>query len=332
MFNLSDILKKDKDEKDKDAQGSNEPVPKEDVVEETKVINTLYEQLLAKVKDIYKTDLNSSSGIDLGLNILLDRITAGLISNHGRKELLRLCLCDYPVVEDYLYYHVLNVTIICLEIGIGSGYENNQLNELGSGALLHDIGIVRHLNIINKPGKLSDEEFKTVKEHPGVGSDLLSNNSKELGLKVFATVRQEHERVDGLGYPLGLKGQDISEYAQIVAVADVYEAMIHNRPYRSKFTPLQAINSILNNKDAFNSKIIKFLIERIGIFPVGFKVRLNTGEIGVVIEENHVLPLRPVVNIIEDSSGKGLKEVKCIDLAGNPVLYIDDCLEYLKKE
>lgn len=353
MFNLSDILKKHKEEKGRDTRliketGPEEaPLSKKEAAQEVTIasavnrevteekiedIQILYEEVSAKVKDIYKTDLNSSPGDYRGLNILVDRLIAGLISNRGRKELLCQCLYDYPVVEDYLYYHVLNVAVICLDIGIGLGYENTQLKELGNGSLLHDIGIFKYLNIINKAGKLSDEEFKMIKEHPAVGSDLLSNYCKDLGQKVFETARQEHERIDGSGYPLGLKGQDISEYAQIVAVADVYEAMIHSRPYRGKSTPLQTINAILNNKAAFNSKIIKVLIERIGIFPVGIKVRLNTGEIGVVVRENQALPLRPVVNIIQDSSGKGLKEVKCIDLAGNPVLYIEDCLEYLKRE
>lgn len=352
MFNLSDILKKNKEEKAKESRGINEsgpkepPPPKNELVQEVAIasvvnkevleekaedIHILYQEVLAKVKQIYKAGLGQTSAIDLGLEGLLERIIAILANNRARKELLRQCLYDYLLSEDYLFYHVLNVSIISLDLGKGLGYEKTQLIELGSACLLHDIGITGYMNIINMPKKLNAEEFKVIKNHPAVGSDILINNCKDLGQKVFETVRQEHERSDGSGYPLGLKGNEINEYAQILGVADIYEAMIHDRPYRKKNTPLQAVNVILNNKGEFNSRIIKVLIERVGIFPVGIKVSLNTKEIGVVVEENEALPLRPVVEIIQDANGRPLKEVKKIDLAGNPVLYIEDCLEYLKE-
>lgn len=255
MFNLSDILKKNKEEKAKGARLVNDPGPKEipppkkEPVQEVNIASVvnkdvpeekiedshiLYKEVLAKVKQVYTAHLGQASVIDLDLDSLLERMIVILTSNRARKELLRQCLYDYPTPEDYLIYHVLNVSIISLDLGRGLGYELLQLIELGRAALLHDIGITGYMNIINLPKKLSAEEFKVVKEHPAIGSDTLINNYKDLGQKVFEAVRQEHERSDGSGYPLGLKGNEINEYAQILGVADVYEAMIHDRPYRKK--------------------------------------------------------------------------------------------------
>jgi hypothetical protein len=198
--------------------------------------------------------------------------------------------------------------------------------------VLHDIGSVDYLDIINKAAKLSEQDYNKVKEHPKVGLNVLNEFWKDPPAAVSEVVSQEHERLDGSGYPRGIKGKDISEFAQIVALVDIYEAMIHQRPYRNKHTPSETVNTILTNKNAFGYRVIKVLIERMGIFPVGFMVRLNNKEIGLVVKENPKSPLRPVVDIIFTPDNKKLEKPKQIDLARNPVICIEECLERLKKE
>jgi HD-GYP domain-containing protein (c-di-GMP phosphodiesterase class II) len=286
----------------------------------------LYEELLSEARNVYAVNLTYEAGLALKLNTLVTKIVDYLNSDNN-KELLRLCLVDYPGAYDYLYCHAANTCIISVEIGVGLVYEKGRLIELGTAAFIHDIGIIQYLNIINKQAILTKEEFGKVKQHPKAGVEVLNKMGKEFSLDVRNAVIQEHERMDGSGYPAGLKGGEISEYAQIIGLVDVYEAMLHQRPYRSNYTPLETIKTILNDKGAFNSQTIKVLIERIGIFPIGISVRLNTKEVGVVIKENIRLPLRPVVNITYDAYGKELKQPKQIDLAENSMVCIEDCIK-----
>lgn len=298
---------------------------KEAVEENIKLISELYDRLLAFAKKLYSPDLENNLDLKSQINLLIEK-TVDILSV-GTKESVKFSLSDYSELQDYLYCHIVNVCFISIEIGLGLGYDRSRLIELGIAAFLHDIGMIKYLDIIKKAEKLSEQDYNKVKEHPKSGLDILNELWKELPPVVLDVVLQEHERMDGSGYPRGIKNDDISEYAQIVGLVDVYEAMIHRRPYRDKFTPSETINKILNNKNAFGYKIIKVLIERIGIFPLGSLVRLNTQEIGVVFKDNLKSPLRPVVNIIYDPNGKQLKQPKQIDLSNNPVIYIEECLD-----
>jgi HD-GYP domain-containing protein (c-di-GMP phosphodiesterase class II) len=296
--------------------------------ENIKLIAQSYDQAFALAKKLYNPHSEVNSGIKSELNSFIEK-TVGLLSRQN-KESLQFCLSAYAQEEDYLYFHVVNVCFMSIEIGLGLGYERWRLVELGTAAFLHDIGITKYMDIINKPEKLTDEDYNKIRQHPKYGIEILNKLDKEFSRGIFDVVEQEHERIDGSGYPKGTKDGDISEYAQIVGLIDVYEAMMHNRPYRNKHTHSQTINMILNNKSVFGYKIIKVLIERIGIFPLGFLVKLNTKEIGVVFKDNLKSPLRPVVNIIYDSHGQELKQPKQIDLNSNPVIYIEECLDCLK--
>ena len=174
---------------------------------------------------------------------------------------------------------------------------------------------------------MHEEEYAKIKKHPKTSLEILKSAQGEIAQDIIDAIMQEHERLDGSGYPQGLKDKQISELAQIIGLADLYEAMVHQRPYRNKFSPLETVKLILNNKSAFDCRIIKILIEKIGIFPIGVLVRLNTQEIGTVIKENPRLPLRPVVNVFYDAAGKQLKDHKLIDLSVNPMIFIEECME-----
>ncbi|MBU1998828.1 MAG: HD domain-containing phosphohydrolase [Candidatus Omnitrophota bacterium] len=293
-------------------------------------IKLIYQGLYEGAKKTYQLGNSDAMLINIESSLIfLDDCINGL--NQGSDEFLRLCLLDYSDVREFLYYHVVNVCVISLYFGICLYYNQEQLREIGLGAFLHDIGQINYLELINKPDKFTPAEYKTIHNHPRDGVAILNKVFPGLSKDILGIIYQEHERLNATGYPNGLAGEQIIDFARIVSMADVYEALVHRRPYRAKHTPLEAINNILGCKESFDPKITKLLIERIGIFPVGVTVRLSTKEIATVIKGNSGLPLRPTVNIVADANGKYLKEARLLDLAESPVIYIEDCMDYLVK-
>ena len=287
-------------------------------------IANLYSELLSKARDSYGPGADTRRKFAEELHPFIRRLLESLAS--GSDELLLLSLRDYPKAEEMLFHHVVNVTIISLTVGLELGWEHDRMLELGVAAFVHDIGS-RDKEILYKTDLFSDEEFDRIKTHPNEGVLALGKMDPSLNKNILDAVRQEHERADGSGYPAGLVSDEIGEYAQIIGLADVYEALMHNRPYRSKYTSLDSIRIILKNKKLFVAKAVKALIEAYGIFPVETLVQLNTKEIGVVIKRDPDLISRPVIDIIIDSYGKEVKQPKRINLASNPVIYIDSCVK-----
>ncbi len=340
MFDLSNIFDKYKDEKNKNAPQPalpgrtplreaqidvNSAFGKELEKVSTRAAGDLYEAAVALALRVYRPQMEYNEQLFEEIKGLVEKIVDLLQTPDN--GLLLFVLVDYPAVQDYLAYHVVNVTIMCVEMGLGLNYDRGVVAELGTAAFIHDIGLMKYQDIAVKPGLLTNEEFSTIKQHPQAGVELLKKFGKNLSRSYFEVVSQEHERVNGTGYPEGLKSSNISEYSQIVGLADTYEAMIHQRPYRKKYTPLETIKVILENKGVFGTRIIKVLIERIGIFPAGMFVRLNTKEVAAVVKTDPKLPLRPTVKILFDAMGAELREPKIMNLAENSVIYIEECLE-----
>ena len=341
-FDFSNIFKKSEDkekqqnqgknlkpsvpgpEKDTLRQSSNESVSFSSVIKKQEVTNNLnprqlYDQTVSLVGQIYSNPAVAEANIS-GIKVLINGIV-DLISAEN-KELLKLALADYPSLQDYLYYHIVNVCIISCIIALDLGYSHSRMMLLGIAAFFHDIGMTRYIGLVNQPKKLTPQEYVQIQQHPIAGQEILKEIGKELDTIVTKVANQEHERVNGSGYPNGLKDDEIIEYAQIIGLSDVYEAMIHTRPYRGRYSPLETIKKIVTEKDNFKHQLIKILITKVGLFPLGTFVQLNTKEIGQVIRQNPQYPLRPIVNIILDSAGKRLESVREIDLSSNPTVYI----------
>jgi len=238
-------------------------------------------------------------------------------------ELLRL-FYEYTS-ENYLYSHMVNTTIISGEVGLGLGYNKSQLNELGLASFLHDIGMIKVGKLGMQARRLSEGEYNEIKKHPVYGADILSK-IKDISEPIIYVAKEEHERMDGTGYPSGLKDGEISEYARILAIVDVYEALTHNRPYRKKISPHQAIKELIACNSFFDSAVLKVLIDKVGVYPVSSWVELNSNEIGKVMINNNDFPLRPVVNILFDGTGYKLKDPRLINLAKQFNLFIKKSL------
>jgi HD-GYP domain-containing protein (c-di-GMP phosphodiesterase class II) len=231
--------------------------------------------------------------------------------------------------EDFLYAHSVNASILATNLGLAFGYGRSELINLCVSSLVHDLGYLKlPQEIINKPSKLTKEEFNHVKKHTIFGVELLSRIE---GIPECATevVHQHHEKVDGSGYPDGKRGDEISDYAKIVAIAEVYEAITHPRPYRrEKIIAYQAVKTIVQKeKDSFAPELVKVFLNSISPYPPGSFVLLNSGAIGRVISVNKNHALRPVVEIFFDADGKPPETPMRIDLAKAPVVNIDKALD-----
>jgi len=227
---------------------------------------------------------------------------------------VRLDLEKYKQHDYRTFVHVLNVALLSAIIGLQLGYNEKRLKYLTLGALLHDLGKFKvPLEILNKPGSLTDEEFSVMKNHPLLGEEMLQD-TRLIG-SVMATVKEHHERWNGNGYPHALKGNEINQDAQIVAVADVYEALTADRPYRKGIPPYHALEMILSlsGKD-FNPRVVQAFRKSLILYPKGALVTLNTGEVGIVIKAPTEMPTRPLLRLLFDFQGRYVNRETYLDL------------------
>ncbi|GAG48237.1 unnamed protein product, partial [marine sediment metagenome] len=184
----------------------------------------------------------------------------------------------------YLYTLSVNVTILCIVTGISMGYGHHRLIPLATGALLHDIGMVRVPNYITeKSGSLTTDEYNRIKTHPLHGYRIVIREL-DLGNEIANVVVQHHEAYDGSGYPRKLKGDAISVYARIVSICDVYAAMTKKRSYRDEHLSYSAMKNILGGSSRkFDPEIVKVFLDNMAIYPVGSMVQLNNGVMAKVV-------------------------------------------------
>lgn len=224
--------------------------------------------------------------------------------------------------------NLVNTTIIAIKIGMGLQYSRQDLMRLGVAAILHDVGMCLIPEaILNKPGSLSPEERNQINRHPELGAQALRRLGPDADW-IAELVLQEHERLRGQGYPRGLKGEEIHEYAQIIGLADTFEALLHTRPYRKRFLPHEAVRELVTKeKTSFPTKTLKCLIQQFSVFPLGTRIRLNTGETAEVVELNPQYPLRPVVKVRTDPHGLLLREARTLDLSKSTLVHVAEVVQ-----
>lgn len=224
---------------------------------------------------------------------IIDEITTNRHLSIGMAEL--------KTHDDYTYQHSINVCALSIIIGLNNGYDRLQLQELGIGAIMHDIGKVNiPLEILNKPGSLSDEEFDMIKQHPLDGYKMIRHTSQIDPVSAKVTL-QHHERVDGMGYPGKVPGEDIHEYGLIVAVADVFDALTSDRPYRPAFNNQEAMNIVEQGKGTqLAPQFVDLLSKHVNPYPNGTVVTLDTGDIAIVCQENIEEFSSPQVKLLFD--------------------------------
>ena len=216
--------------------------------------------------------------------------------------------------DNYTFTHMVNVSALAMAQARALNIEGPLLREFGFAALMHDIGKVNTpLEVLNKPGKLTNEEFDIMKMHVVDGAHILRRTPEMPALAPIVAF-EHHLRQDLSGYPGNVGHRSLNLCTQIVSIADVYDALRSNRVYREGL-PSDRIKSIMGKKDdpAFNQKLLRRFINLIGLFPIGTLVRLNTEEIGVVTHEHPSDPFRPQVKIVRDRDGGKLEDTMLVN-------------------
>ncbi|MDA8225477.1 MAG: HD-GYP domain-containing protein [Betaproteobacteria bacterium] len=254
---------------------------------------------------------------------LVDEIDQSVARNSGAL----LSLVRLKDKDDYTYLHSVAVCALMLALGRQLGLSQQLSRTLGMAGLLHDVGkMAIPSQVLDKPGRLTDEEFAIIKSHPELGWDLLRKTQIEDEI-VLDVCRHHHERVDGTGYPDGLSGEALSLYARMGAVCDVYDAVTSNRCYKAGWAPADALRKMAGWQDGhFDDRIFKAFVKTVGIYPVGTLVRLKSGRLGVVVGQSAKSLLLPVVKVFFSTLSNARIRMEQIDLslAGDAVNGVED--------
>ncbi|MFC3886550.1 HD-GYP domain-containing protein [Bacillus songklensis] len=289
-------------------------------IEATSLISPTVRQMA--VKKVYETMtglidkklfLTKISSRDLGLeyqNIFKEMLDCLLT-----QDSLLIHLSDLFLSKGYLFHHSVNVATIAGVIGIAKGYSTEKLLDLGVGALLFDIGMTQiPAEPWRKRGNLTEAERAIMEEHCFKGFQLL-RRQRNISLFSAHCALQHHERYDGSGYPRRLKKDRIHEFARIVGLADVYDALISSRNHRKRYSPQEAAEYLAASGDLlFDYDIIKLFLKYVAVYPVASTVLLNTGETAVISNVFSDFPLHPVVRVIKNPRGEELQRPYEMDL------------------
>ncbi len=275
-----------------------------------KAFETNYEQ---KHEVLQQHLLDISEGNHVELNDLFN-LSNSLFTSLKSKSDLFSYLNNLKDVDDHTYTHCLNVSLLCFVFGQWLNYSQQKLINLTVAGLLHDIGKIQiDTSILNKPGKLTKEEFEIVKKHCELGYKMVQRLSIDEDIKM--AILMHHEKIDGSGYPFGLKGDQIPDFAKIISILDIYDAMTSHRSYHNKYSPFKVIQMFEQESyGILDTKFLYAFLDRIAHNYVGRYVRLSTGEEGKIVFIHKNSPSRPMVQL----------DTHMVDLIGDPNIYIEE--------
>ncbi len=288
---------------------------------------TTLEQELAEARGIESetkhTIYNIMDDVRMGRSIntaSAKKVVADMVQSIIRNPDALGCLTQLKNKDEYTALHSLRVCILALAFGRHLEFSIEELNILGLGALLHDVGKMKVPNeILNKPGGLTDEEFELMKSHVPHGVAILEK-TKGIPPASIEVARSHHERYNGGGYAFGLKGEQIGLFGQIGAIVDCYDAITSDRTYHNGMSAHDSLRKMYEwrHKDFHNTMVEQF-IQCMGIYPIGSLVEMSTGSIGVVVSVNRMRRLKPRVALVLDPEKKPYPATKIIDLMQQPI-------------
>jgi HD-GYP domain-containing protein (c-di-GMP phosphodiesterase class II) len=250
----------------------------------------VYEQSQVATREIFEAVANNH---DLDLTAVSEALDS-MVDSIGRSPDALLWLAKLKKTDDYAYNHALNVSITLMAFGNFLALSKQQIKDLGLAGLMQDVGKVKvSTDILLKEGKLTREEYEYAKKHVDESLKILEKTT-DIPNSVIFLVAQHHERIDGTGYPYQLRGKQIGLPSQIAGVIDTYCAITSHKPYAKGVFHQQALDEMhkLAGKQ-FSSELIDQLVQFMGMYPVSSLVELNTGEVGVVVQQNQVRRMLP---------------------------------------
>jgi len=288
------------------------PIITVSVAQESQRARKLHGEANRIIKDII-------NDIRLGQQIELEKIeplVEKMVDSIFRQQDALLPLARLKNHDEYTFQHSVSVCALMVAFARGLKMPRDVIKEIAIGALLHDVGKAKVPDgILNKPAKLTDAEFDRMKSHVVQSKIILQNTPgiSEIALDVAA---QHHERFDGTGYPNKLKGDEISIYGQMGAIVDVYDAITSERVYHKGMPPTEALKKLLEwSKFHFNPELVQAFIRTLGIYPSGSLVRLESGRLGVVMQQHGEKLLLPLVKVFYHGDKQYYLPPEEIDLA-----------------
>jgi len=247
-----------------------------------------------KARDVTRMVRNTVESLfrdaQLGRNLDAQRIDTAVRSVHeslDRNPGALLSLVQIKRADEYTYMHSVAVSALMAQLAKTLGMDEAEQHQAATAGLLHDIGKVGVPNeILNKPGRLTEDEFKAVRNHPRNGHELLARGGEfdEVALDVCL---HHHERIDGRGYPDRLNGDQMTRFAKMGAICDIYDAISSNRPYKSAWTPFESLRQMASwGKGHLDPDIFRAFVQSIGVYPVGSIVKLKSNRLAIVTEQN----------------------------------------------
>lgn len=303
----------------------------EDAILDSVRVNAVQEarRIILKLRREMKFYNKKASDVDLSEDMVkIKAVVDSLMNEVFRTKEALYSFIDVRGLDDFLYGHIVNVTVLGIMTGLTLGYKPDKLFPLGLGLFLHDIGKAVLDDAVLANQKLLEEESNPlIMKHPAIGYELIKR-IPGVSLLSAHVAYQHHERLDGKGYPRGLSGQEIHEFAKIASVVNVYDILVSGAPFQTRVRPNEAIEIIKKNVGKiFDGFVVEAFLKNIAIYPVGSLVKLSSGEIAVVSQTKKGFPDRPVVKMIKDWSGMDLELPIDIDLSLNPDLSIVEVIE-----